>query len=256
VREHCDWHRALINSRRKDPRVYSPGDIVFARRATRSDASCEKVGKLEYKFTGPWRILESLHGSSYSLEHCLHPKRHDKKHASDLTPYPPELIPFQPIDGADTRYGQLYHPIGENPFKEASLKGFTPLAPFQAGNLFLDIGDFKDFRWPTLSELNDELDPYPWQSDEERRQFMTDDPPFCPSVMYTGPPPLPPELPPQSLSPPTIPELVPRIIASSDRLFFIVGLLGSLTTHGDRGIRRSHVSLVLRVSTYYYHTPP
>jgi hypothetical protein len=35
-----------------------------------------------------------------------------------------------------------------------------------------------------------------------------------------------------------------------------VGLLGSLTTHGDRGIRRSQVSLVLRVSMYYYHTPP
>ncbi len=34
------------------------------------------------------------------------------------------------------------------------------------------------------------------------------------------------------------------------------GLLGSLTTHGDRGIRRSQVSLVLRVSTYYYQHPP
>jgi hypothetical protein len=30
VHEHRDWHRALVNSRRKDPRVYSPGDIVFA----------------------------------------------------------------------------------------------------------------------------------------------------------------------------------------------------------------------------------
>jgi hypothetical protein len=30
VREHREWHRALINSRRQDPRVYSPGDIVFA----------------------------------------------------------------------------------------------------------------------------------------------------------------------------------------------------------------------------------
>ena len=25
-----------------------------------------------------------------------------KKHASDLTPYPPELVPFKPVDGADT----------------------------------------------------------------------------------------------------------------------------------------------------------
>ncbi len=34
VREQRKWHWALINSRRKDPRVYSPGDIIFARRAT------------------------------------------------------------------------------------------------------------------------------------------------------------------------------------------------------------------------------
>ena len=131
VREHREWHRALINSRRQDPRVYSPGDIVFARCATRSDASRGRVGKLEYKFTGPWRIVASLHGGSYSLEHCLHPKRTEKKHASDLTPYPSELIPFEPVDGADTRYGQLYRPIGANPFKEACLKGFEPPAPFR-----------------------------------------------------------------------------------------------------------------------------
>jgi hypothetical protein len=30
VHEHCDWHRALVNSRRKDPRVYSSGGIIFA----------------------------------------------------------------------------------------------------------------------------------------------------------------------------------------------------------------------------------
>jgi hypothetical protein len=92
---------------------------------------------------------------------CLHPKGTEKKHASDLTPYPPELIPFKPVDGADTHYGQLYRLIGENPFKDAGLKGFTPPVPLQATNLFLDVGDFKDFRWPRLLELNDELDPFP-----------------------------------------------------------------------------------------------
>ena len=94
---------------------------------------------------GPWCILELLHGGLYSLQHFLHPKRTDKKHASDLTPYSPELVPFKPVDGADTRYGQLYHPIGKHPFKEAGLKGFTPPAPFQVANLFVDIGDFEDF---------------------------------------------------------------------------------------------------------------
>ena len=31
VREHSDWHQALVNSCGKDPHVYSPGDMVFAR---------------------------------------------------------------------------------------------------------------------------------------------------------------------------------------------------------------------------------
>ena len=102
VNEQRDWHRALINSRRRNPRIYSPGDIIFACQATRSDATRERIGKLEYKFTGPWCIVESLAGGSYAINHCLHPKRFNKKHASDLTPYPAELIPFEPIDGADT----------------------------------------------------------------------------------------------------------------------------------------------------------
>ena len=131
VCEHRKWHRKLINSRRQDPRVYSPGNIVFARWAIRSDASHKRVGKLEYKFTGPWRIVASLHGRYYSIKHCLKPSRVKKKHASDLSPYPAELIPFEPVDGADTRYGQLYKPIGANSFKEAGLEGFNPPTPFR-----------------------------------------------------------------------------------------------------------------------------
>jgi hypothetical protein len=70
VREQREWHCALINSRRRDPCVYLPGDIVFAHLATRSDAARGRVGKLKYAFTGPWHITASLHGGSYSLEHC------------------------------------------------------------------------------------------------------------------------------------------------------------------------------------------
>ena len=40
-----------------------------------------------------------------------------------------ELIPFQPVNGADTRYGQLYKPISAHPFKEAGIKGFAPIQP-------------------------------------------------------------------------------------------------------------------------------
>ena len=44
-------------------------DIVFACRAICSDASRKRIGKLpEYIFAGPWWIVESLHGSSYSIK--------------------------------------------------------------------------------------------------------------------------------------------------------------------------------------------
>jgi hypothetical protein len=84
------------------------------------------VDKLQFAYTGPWRITALLKGASYELEHCQKPGRKEKKHASDLSPYPLELIPFQPVDGADTRYGQLYKPITAHPFKEAGIKGILP----------------------------------------------------------------------------------------------------------------------------------
>jgi hypothetical protein len=67
---------------------------VSARRATHSDAKRGLVNKLQYSFTGPWWIVASLPGGSYELEHVLHQKRRDKKHASALLPYPLEMIPF------------------------------------------------------------------------------------------------------------------------------------------------------------------
>jgi hypothetical protein len=237
VSEQREWHRSLVNSRRPDPRIYSPGDIVFARRATQSDASRGRVGKLEYKFTGPWRIIESLKGASYAIEHCLKPSRKEKKHASDLTPYPPELIPFQPIDGADNCYGQIYKPIGEHPFKEAGLKGFEPPQPFRVPVQFATVGDPDTFRWPSLAELDDELEPFPWHNEEERRRYMSDDVVFAPPILYTGPTPCPPTSTPSLAPTPTITTLSPRIISSSDKLFFIAHKIGTSSVKEWRLIR-------------------
>jgi hypothetical protein len=49
----------------------------------------------------------------------------DKKHAVDLLPYPPELIPFEPINTTDNRYSQLYWTVGKSPYKETGIDGFT-----------------------------------------------------------------------------------------------------------------------------------
>jgi hypothetical protein len=122
VNGHRAYHRELINSRRPDPHTYSVGDIVFAHHAPRLDAAKGHVDKLTYTFTGPLRITALLKGASYKLKHCSTPSRKEKKHASDLSPYPLELIPFQPLDGLDNRYGQLHKPITAHPFKEAGIR--------------------------------------------------------------------------------------------------------------------------------------
>ena len=70
VKEQRSYHQELINDRRPDPHVYSVGDTVFAQRAVRSDAKQGIVDKLQYAFTGPWRVTAILTGASYELEHC------------------------------------------------------------------------------------------------------------------------------------------------------------------------------------------
>jgi hypothetical protein len=112
VKEQRAWHREFVNAHRPDPKLFAIGDVVFARRAVRSDASRGVVAKLTYPFTGPWQIITKLKGASYEIEHCTS-KTKDKRHASDLSPYPVELIPFQPINGADNQSGQLYRKIKE-----------------------------------------------------------------------------------------------------------------------------------------------
>ncbi len=158
IKEHRAYHREFINTNHPNPQVYAVGDIVFARRAVRSDAQWERVNKLQYAFTGPWKVTAVLPGASYELEYCKNANQKDKKHAADLSPYPPELIPFQPVDSADTRHGQLYKPITAHPFKEAGLKGFTPRQSYQLATSHLaQIQPGNDFHWPSLSELIEEI---------------------------------------------------------------------------------------------------
>ena len=98
--------------------------------------------------------------ASYELEHG-DTKQKEKKHASDLSPCPVELIPFQTVNGADTLYGQLYNPISANPFKEAGIKGFAPIQPYKVSSNLAITTWCAAFHWPSLSELNDEFVPFP-----------------------------------------------------------------------------------------------
>jgi hypothetical protein len=131
VEEQRAYYCKYINSRQPDPCIYSVGDIVFARHAVRSSSAQERVDKLQIAFTRPWRISAILKDASYKLEHCHNIGCKEKKQASNLSPYPPKLVPFQLVDGADTRYGQLYKPISAHPFKDARIKGFSPIQPYK-----------------------------------------------------------------------------------------------------------------------------
>jgi hypothetical protein len=89
----------------------------------------------------------------------------EKKHAASLTPFPIELIPFEPVDGPDNQYGQLNRPISKKPFVSAGIKGFMHIQPYKLPVHFLST-ESSAFHWPSLAELNDELFPFPWMINE------------------------------------------------------------------------------------------
>jgi hypothetical protein len=224
ITKHRAYHRELINSCRPDPCVFSVGDMVFARRSVRSDASRGRVNKLQYAYTGPWRITAALKGASYELEHYSTPTRKDKKHASDLSPYPIELIPFEPVKGSDTRYGQIHRPIKASPFREAGIDGFKPFLPFRVTAQYLTTDTALAFHWPSLSEHNNDIPEFQIMSEDERRAHLLGDSITAIPAMYTGPPPTAPTYP-----PPTIPALnilTRAIIQRRGRLFFISHSIG------------------------------
>jgi hypothetical protein len=66
-----------------------------------------------------------------------------------------------------------HKPFGPLLYKEAGIKGFTPPQPFAVASHFARQGNFQDFHFPTLSELNNEFKPFPWVNDEERIHFLS-----------------------------------------------------------------------------------
>jgi hypothetical protein len=233
IEEQRAYHREFINARRPYPKIYSIGDTVFAHRTTRSDAGRGQVDWFIYPFTGPWLVTAKLDSASYKIEH-FSTKRKDKKHASDHSPYPAELIAFQPLDGADNQYGQLHQKISDHPYKEAGIKGFTPPNPFCVAVNFITTTNALAFKWPTLAELNEELCPYPWSHNKKFNPYLPGDSAsisIAPGV-YTGPPPSTPHCITPAIPPAAI--LAQQIIQSSDKLFFISNQIGA----GDSSVAK------------------
>jgi hypothetical protein len=91
--------------------VWKKGDIEFTRCTAKSNATAGRFGKLMFPVIGHWEIFEDSTGDLFKIQHCFDKDRVDKKHASNLSVYPLELINFEPVDGRDNRYGQLHLPI-------------------------------------------------------------------------------------------------------------------------------------------------
>ncbi len=183
------------------------------------------MDKLQYAFTGPWEVKAQLKGTSYELKHCEVAGKRGKKHASDLSPYPVKLIPFHPVDGANSCYGQLYKPIALHPFKEAGIKEFTLPQPFKVPTHLATTGRCAEFHWPSLSELKDEITPFQWFDDAEFRRYMDGDSITTLPVLNIGPPPAAPIH--TILTIPAIHLLTAAIIQSTDKLFFVSHSIGS-----------------------------
>ena len=228
IEEHRAAHRERINSLRPDPKIYEPGDHVFAQRKVHSNKSKNRVGKLEFPSTGPWIILRRLRGASYECRHSVSNKI-EKFHASHLSPVPLEIIPFAPIDGPDHRFGQLNKPLSDEAYKAAGIEGFLPKQPWkrfepqpfddstiptsdQVPDTTTNLVQFndQDLHFPSLWELNAELDTW---DDVDLDALIDDTMPIAPSttpIFATA-----------STPTPCAGPLASSIVASDSRLFFI-----------------------------------
>ena len=98
-----------------------------------------------------------------------------KRHATHLSPFPLELIPFEPVDSADNPYGNLYTPIHAKPYSNAGIKVFTPSQPFkesQLGPALNGLTSSTDILFPSLADLNAEL--FEWNEGEEESVLAND----------------------------------------------------------------------------------
>jgi hypothetical protein len=218
IHEHRAMHREYVNSQRPDPLSFQIGDKVFARRAVKSDKKRGRVGKIMFKHTGPWEIIEKLDGSSYRIRHCRS-KAIDKKHAAHLSPCPEQLIPFPPLSGPDNSYSQIHKPIKKHPYMEAGIDEYEPTSSPSAH--LITIMPLVSEAFPSLEELNHELG-ISHIDHETTEPFVTPAPsfPVKSAINLIGAPFQ--RSKPSTTEHPPLSTMISKIIQSADKLFFIV----------------------------------
>jgi len=156
------------------------------------------------------------------------------------------MVPYAPIDGPDHRFGQINRPLSKDAYKNAGLEGFLPSQPFESFQPSKDAGfdddhipisstgdeesapqptmliDFQtwnnrqagdeDLHFPTLWELNEELDnwgdiPVDIETYVDNRMPISS----CRNATFTS-----------KITPlPTAAHLASKIVSSKSKLFFI-----------------------------------
>jgi hypothetical protein len=229
IEETRSYHRERLNELRPDPRRYDIGDLVLARRSVRSNKAKNVVDKTEFAFTGPWSVTKKLKGASYELTHTV-TKKTTTKHAMHMSPVPPDMQAFAPLDGVDSRYGQLYRPINSEAYKLGGVDGFLPHNPFKDFKFCPDAVRVAPARlarscasvdpcpiMPCLADLNEWLlaDKNESWTEEELEAAMYPPNPSCLNVQAM------PTLKPKPVTRPSINELHAKLIHGRNNLFFV-----------------------------------
>jgi hypothetical protein len=137
-----------------------------------------------------------------------------------LSPYPQELLPLLPLDGADNRFGQMNARLLDSPYSNAGVTGFERTQPYKEESISL-LAINPDLMFPSLVELNAELDDL---TPEEADAIFNESDPRSDIKIFTTPAvdtPAPPATAPETPRVPEIGPLMASLLASTDKLFFV-----------------------------------
>ena len=230
-------HREIKNSAVVREIKFKVGDLVFAKKKVQSNKEKGKVDKSEFSSNGPWIIAVDYGNGSYLLQHSKNPNKEEKRLASMLQLCPSHFIPQKPLIGTDHAYSEINREIRHTRFKSAGIseepaqkaplqREFSNSLKILANEISVSLPPFPtldelDMQYSSGMELLHELN--------EEQEGQTPNSQAIPRTIE------PTEQKPKPLQT-DLPILVPSIISSDDKLFFIA--------HAYNGQRRKEWKLV------------
>ena len=131
------YHRKRLNELRPDPCPYVIGNLVLARCSVKSDNGKNIIDKTTFAYTSPCVVTKKLKDTPYKVTHAIS-KKITSKHATHMSPVPPDIQAFVSLDSVDSCYGQLYRTNNRDAYKQGGIEGFLPNNPFKGFNFCRD----------------------------------------------------------------------------------------------------------------------